>query len=373
MDWHHATPEKRWLYAKFITLDANFHLHHKNVSSDKVDPDLSKGWSYFIKETSYQAFIEEHKYDTQEVCYLFFSSLHNCQLSTLIIPYDIASQWSRNLWKWMTKFPGDYHLPHEQKIIKFLIPKFHLPAHISHCQVTYSFNFTPHVGHTNGEAPECGWANINPAASSTKKMRLGTHQDTLDDYFGDWNWKCITQLDKELRELEACIDEISCNPYEIHVATITQASIQLELVRAEASELQAGNDISLSPHSEVSASILISSGLERLLEAEISSLGSHPTDNQLSKLQEYVQPGGPVKVEQIKLYLPSEIGYQASCPVKLCEHKWRLCEAQAYEALCDMHNLLQLQAYFYEFKDANMQGQVTNTHAWTTINVPGAN
>ncbi|KAL4063598.1 hypothetical protein V8B97DRAFT_1876584, partial [Scleroderma yunnanense] len=233
MDWHHATPEKRWLYAKFITLDANFHLHHKNVSSDKVDPDLSKGWSYFIKETSYQAFIEEHKYDTQEVCnypmvcigdlqkgkryvilvfylheklhpvtryvntgYLFFSSLHNCQLSTLIIPYDIASQWSRNLWKWMTKFPGDYHLPHEQKIIKFLIPKFHLPAHISHCQVTYSFNFTPHVGHTNGEAPECGWANINPAASSTKKMRLGTHQDTLDDYFGDWNWKCITQLDK---------------------------------------------------------------------------------------------------------------------------------------------------------------------------------
>ena len=57
-----------WLYAKFVALDANFHLHCKNVSSDQVDPGLSKGWSYFVEETSYKVCIEEHKYDTQEVC-----------------------------------------------------------------------------------------------------------------------------------------------------------------------------------------------------------------------------------------------------------------------------------------------------------------
>ena len=126
--------------------------------------------------------------------FLFFSSLRNCQLSKLIISYDIACQWSRNLWQQMIKFPGDYHLTHEQMSLMFLIPKFHLPAHIPCCQVAYSFNFTPHVGCTDGEAPEHGWANINPAASSMKEMGPGTWRDTLDDYFGDWNWRCITQL-----------------------------------------------------------------------------------------------------------------------------------------------------------------------------------
>ena len=106
---------------------------------------------------------------------LFFSSsLRNCQLSTLIISYDIACQWSKNLWQWMVKFPDNYRLVCEQMSIVFLVPKFHLPAHVSHCQVAYSFNFTPHVGCTDGEVPEHGWANINPAASSTKEMGPGT-------------------------------------------------------------------------------------------------------------------------------------------------------------------------------------------------------
>ena len=94
----------------------------------------------------------------------------------------------------MVKFPGDYHLLHNQMTTKFLVPKFHLLAHTSHCQVAYSFNFTPHVGCTDGEAPERGWANINPVASSMKEMGPGTRRDTLDDHFGDWNWKHITQL-----------------------------------------------------------------------------------------------------------------------------------------------------------------------------------
>ena len=129
--------------------------------------------------------------------FLFFSSLRNHQLSTLIVSYDIACQWSKSLW-WqrMIKLPSNYHLARKQMSVVFLVPKFHLPAHIPRCQVAYSFNFTPHVGRTDGEAPERGWANINPAASSTKEMGPGTRRDTLDDYFGDWNWKRITQLGK---------------------------------------------------------------------------------------------------------------------------------------------------------------------------------
>ena len=78
--------------------------------------------------------------------------------------------------------------------VTFLVPKFHLPAHITSCQWAFSFNWTKGVGRTDGEEPERGWANINAAASSTKDMGPGHRRDTLDDYFGDWNWKKLVKL-----------------------------------------------------------------------------------------------------------------------------------------------------------------------------------
>ena len=90
--------------------------------------------------------------------------------------------------------------PHEEvqinniKYIRFLVPKFHLPSHVEECNLAFSFNLTKGIGRTDSEAPERGWANINPAAQSTKEMGPGTRCDTLDDHFGDWNWKKIIRL-----------------------------------------------------------------------------------------------------------------------------------------------------------------------------------
>ena len=119
-------------------------------------------------------------------------------------------------------------------------------------------------------------------------------------------------------------------------------------------------------------------------------------DNQLAKLQEHTnvlkrcidnwqsiqllfapsiirlrdedaQPGVPAKVEEIKLFLPSDICDRVSCPIKLCEHEWKLCEAQAHESLRDLCHFLRLRTHLYKFKDTNVQGQVANTRARTTI------
>lgn len=78
----------------------------------------------------------------------------------------------------------------------FLVPKFHLPAHIEACNLKYSFHLTPDVGQTDGEAPERGWADANPLARSTKEMGPGSRRDTLDDHFNDWNHKKIIALGK---------------------------------------------------------------------------------------------------------------------------------------------------------------------------------
>lgn len=92
----------------------------------------------------------------------------------------------------MPSLPLTLHLDHPSKVINYFVPKFHLDTHIKSCQTKFSFNWSPWVGRTDGEAPERGWVNINCVAMSTKEMGPGARQDTLDDHFGDWNWKKIS-------------------------------------------------------------------------------------------------------------------------------------------------------------------------------------
>lgn len=68
----------------------------------------------------------------------------------------------------MATYPHQMHVECGTKEFVFLVPKFHLPIYVAFCQVTYSHNLIKGMGCTNGEAPERGWANINPVATSTR-------------------------------------------------------------------------------------------------------------------------------------------------------------------------------------------------------------
>ncbi|KAG2038608.1 hypothetical protein BDR03DRAFT_933485 [Suillus americanus] len=225
--------------------------NRQNISSDQADPSLSKGWVYFVNEKDYKTFLAKHLTDVQEkstcsshnavnmadtkqsqglaatgvgtvdcAChnfkrpngvrdlqkgekyinmdYLFFSTLRGMQLEMLNTSYDIACQWHKNLWARMKSFPQSHGLDYLSKVIRFFIPKFHLPTHIAKCQTIFSYNFMCFVGQTDGEAPERGWLNINPITLSTKAMGPGCHHDTLDDHFRDWNWKKTVGLGASL-------------------------------------------------------------------------------------------------------------------------------------------------------------------------------
>lgn len=124
--------------------------------------------------------------------YIFLSSLGQNAPEHILVSYDIVCQWMRNLLLRCSIYPDPDLI--NKFIINYLIPKFHLNAHQPSCHVTYSFNYTPNVGRTDGEAPERGWAAMNPVANSTKEMGPGSRRDTLDDHFGDINWRKVTGL-----------------------------------------------------------------------------------------------------------------------------------------------------------------------------------
>ena len=128
--------------------------------------------------------------------YLFYHSIQQLPLKHFIIFYDIACQWSINLKERMFSFDHQFFLFNGVTQVKFFVPKFHLPAHISACQSKYPFNYGKGVGQTEGEAPERGWSDTNALAPSTREMGPGSRWDTLDYHFWDHNWQKVTRMGK---------------------------------------------------------------------------------------------------------------------------------------------------------------------------------
>ncbi|KAJ6556339.1 hypothetical protein B0H19DRAFT_947312 [Mycena capillaripes] len=253
-NWNKVPFEKAFIYGLFLALDANFRLKRKDVSSEKKDPGLVRGWAFFGEVTAYMEHLEKYWDQKQErsTCvahdavdkpdreslgtvssgigtvdcarhnmkrpngvgdlqkgerylnmdYLLFMSLADNPVLHLYISYDIACQWYKNIWERMKVF-AEYkgvQFREGQKYVVFLVPKFHLPAHIELCNLLFSFNLTPFVGRTDGEAPERGWSDANRLANSTSISGPGARRDTLDVHFQYWNWKKITSLGTTLLE-----------------------------------------------------------------------------------------------------------------------------------------------------------------------------
>jgi hypothetical protein len=128
--------------------------------------------------------------------YMFINSIDDSELVEFFVSYDIACQWHKNIWDRMQIYPTAVRERMHQRYYVFLVPKFHLPAHIESCNINFSFLLTRYVGQTDGEAPERGWSNINRMATSTREMGPNLRREVLDDHFNDWNWKKILGLGK---------------------------------------------------------------------------------------------------------------------------------------------------------------------------------
>ncbi|KAL4079737.1 hypothetical protein J3A83DRAFT_4185700 [Scleroderma citrinum] len=212
----------------FVALNANFCPRYCAVLNNECNPSLSQGWGHLVEESAFKAYLSDHNNHIQEYLqilildqkstfsnhnavnladvkskkgcdatgvgmlliynaekdmdYAFVSALHNLEVTVLKILYDIACQWCKKFFQQMEKMPPSLQLHLHDQDITFLFPKFHLVTHIASCQWPFSFNWTKDVGQMDGREPECGWANLNAAASSPKDMGLSHCQNTLDDY-----------------------------------------------------------------------------------------------------------------------------------------------------------------------------------------------
>ncbi|KAF7965473.1 hypothetical protein HWV62_43305 [Athelia sp. TMB] len=376
-DWREAPENTRFLFGLFLAADANFRMVRMKVSSEAADPSFSPGWSYFCEISKYRAHLAQYG-DQKEIhstcvkhhavgdantsrfanlsasgigtvdCtrhmmkrpnsvgelqkgeryanmdYMFFHSTAQQDYVRLTMSYDIVCQWSVHLWERMVKMPGHIQIDREDKTFVFLIPKFHLPAHIAKCHTSFSFNFMRGVGRTDGEAPERGWSNINPLSASAKQMGPASYRETIDDHFGDWNWsRIVTMARILLRKLKEAVparrvhvrdfivyteslqatsalqwanmvedwemNNDMPNPFVSVTKSITQHDVRLALAEEDAADLQHEHAAPL--HAQVTPGIFIAQGLDLeaqqvRLKFDAKALNSSATALQLAKVQE---------------------------------------------------------------------------------------
>ncbi|KAJ7670787.1 hypothetical protein DFH06DRAFT_1320708 [Mycena polygramma] len=377
-DWASAPEEKQFLHALFLAIDANFRLKRKDVSTEEKDPGLGNGWAFFCEVKKYMTHVKKFWNQKQprshcvahdavdkpdresrgtassgigavdcarhnmkrpnavgdlqlgeryvNMDYLFFGSVADSSLVRMFVSYDIACQWHINIWIRMHAYKDTELTIAGVKYITFLVPKFHLPAHIEACNLKFSFNLTHDVGQTDGEAPERGWANANPLAGSTKEMGPGSRRDTLDDHFNDWNYKKIIALGYLLRtktenavpemvktkealdDMEGSLgenvvrewtamaklweaDDTQPNPFETMLKDMHVAKVRAELAEEAATREAAGLQDAGTVRGDMHLTELIGMGLQlesqqRILAFDVAATGLHPTPGQRRAMTE---------------------------------------------------------------------------------------
>ncbi|KAJ7441892.1 hypothetical protein FB451DRAFT_1414473 [Mycena latifolia] len=183
--WKDVPEEKQFLYALFLAIDANFRLKRKDVSTEEKDPGLGKGWAFYCEVEAYMKHVAENWHQKQERSHcvahdavdkpdreargtassgigavdcarhnmkrptavgdlqLGERSITGTELMRFFVSYDIACQWHINIWTRMLQYKNDdITLDGAGRFVTFLVPKFHLPAHIEACNLRFSFNLT---------------------------------------------------------------------------------------------------------------------------------------------------------------------------------------------------------------------------------------
>uniref|UniRef100_A0A8H7XRR3 CxC2-like cysteine cluster KDZ transposase-associated domain-containing protein n=1 Tax=Psilocybe cubensis TaxID=181762 RepID=A0A8H7XRR3_PSICU len=223
-NWQDSGP-LLFLYTLFIAVDANFKL--KGKERKLGDVDLVPGTGVFVDQAAYCEhignYVEQPEMNTcrLENDAIVRASIRNtpgyavsgvglvlCSrhalvhkngvgdlqkvmgvtLACIFITYDIACQWTKNLFKRIIEFPEKMRIAKGTQI-QTAIPSWHINGHGPDCCNNYNVGYTKGVGKTCGKEVETNWSHTNPLAGSVREMAPSARRDTLNDHWNGWNFR----------------------------------------------------------------------------------------------------------------------------------------------------------------------------------------
>ncbi|KAH6897792.1 hypothetical protein BKA70DRAFT_1116038 [Coprinopsis sp. MPI-PUGE-AT-0042] len=458
-----------FLYTLFLAMDANFKLKGKDRGI--TDLEMAPGWSYCVNEHKYQEYLINFAHEEEintchsehdaivrasvrrtpgynvtgaglvicsrhglvrangigdlqkgetyaNMTYIFFAAVMAVALLRIVITYDIACQWSKNLYSRMATLPENLRKGDDVKITA-AIPSWHINAHGSDCQVNFALGYREGNGRTCGDEIEGTWDHTNSLGTSVREMAPGARHETLNDHFSGYNFHKIVGLrqnllkklkeahkmqakhiqnhalftstfkEETIREWTADIeawnaDNRKPNPYEDKPLNITLQDVRLELSQQDAEDTKKGAVII----SDVSPSSFLVTGLDleetqRVLAHDQKALSEKATAKERADLHDKVMswnrrvqtwrevqlkhlpcaaqllPADPeTDPKSVQLILPSSLSpiLRSTAP-KMAEIERKLRIAQCDDALAEIRRQRRLITGLWTFKKLNLSGQ----------------
>ena len=119
----------------------------------------------------------------------------NAGISRVLVSYDIACQWHKNLQARLDSYTTLPPLRLSDLVYwKVAIPKFHLSGHGNECQVLFNLAYTKWAGRMDGERIEGGWAQTTSMATWTRESGPNARRGILDDHWNASNWQKVLGL-----------------------------------------------------------------------------------------------------------------------------------------------------------------------------------
>jgi hypothetical protein len=113
----------------------------------------------------------------------------------VVVTYDIACQWERNLHDRLSKYTATKDLNIRSfKSLRFTVPKFHLIGHGKSCHLKYNLAFMRGVGMTHGESVETIWSHSTSLATWSRESGPNARHALLDAHWSGWNWRKLVRL-----------------------------------------------------------------------------------------------------------------------------------------------------------------------------------
>ncbi|KAJ8473447.1 hypothetical protein ONZ45_g16298 [Pleurotus djamor] len=466
--WDKLPPSQRFIYTLFIALDACFRLKRRLVSSVKRDPGMGIGWSYFVEREPFRSYLLNvtdqkemstcsglaaldyantkfsrgyaatgvclgvgERYANMDYCFASLLRHHDSRLS-IVVSYDIACQWGKQALHRLHRLPSLVRPSIAEDNIRFAVPKLHIHSHTKHCQQTYSLNYLPGVGRTDGEGIERPWANIGATATSTRVMGPGAREETLNSHWSHWNWQKVTGLGSLLKrrmknakrertiqqesfsiftvkqsdrveKWKQMVDDFELdgskpNPYNVGSQGITVATVRLKFAQDEAKEAKSTSQ----PLNDVTPSTFIQEGLDiehqqrRLLSSTQESKSATTTQEldivdlriklsrRLARFRlwqaAYMPSAIPhltarvvpdeEEVESVPLFMPSSLSQEERvlCLGNVGSVEAEFRDAECQSALNELRNGLLIKSRLLGYKNRNARHQTANTRTRTLIN-----
>ncbi|KAJ7049988.1 hypothetical protein C8F01DRAFT_1348778 [Mycena amicta] len=457
-DWENAPASKACAYVMFLALDACFRLKRRMISNEFKDPGLGTGWSYMVEWAPYREHllkvVDQKEMSTcsglaaldhannkfsrgysvtgvaMGVCarhefvqpngvadlqageryanmdWVFASILrHLHRRLRMLVSYDIACQWAKNLHERIATLPPMLKLTLVMALLRFAVPKLHIMGHIRKCQLVYSLNLIPGSGQTDGEGIERPWSMIGAVAASTRVSGPGSRADQLDDHWAFWNWKKLIGLAALLRRrLDVAIEEKARqeeafaifsaqqqervpewkvmvqtfeqngeakNPYEPVSKGLTELQLIgfiLELLEAEIEQRRIAALVELKKAKSTSMKINLRRSRRRLNRriATIRTLQATYSPVALQHLASLDLPQETL-AEDVPLLPPSALTElqrsNGGCRAGLVELEATFREAQCRSALVSLRNHLHIKSRLLVYKTNQSRNQAANTRS----------